>query len=316
MITNFLSLTAMGFIPARKGLNVDNTIIEGYLQVMDHLTNAKSNIVVNLVLAFMIALSVVGCASQDAAVSAGSDSRQINDIIINENSDSLILSIRGNRKLTHTEESSANSKEIVLFFPATGIDGVKGRFVPPHNDIISFILAGERVENETTNSTIYITLKTETPYGVTSDTDGLQVTFPQKKPAPPDKKKPHKKPAENEPEPRSAQQSVPAATVLRTVTTDSIANAVAVNVKADGTIINYKAFTLVNPDRIVFDFYNIKSPYQKEHKIAVQSKWIKQIRYYGHPTKIRLVIETLNNTVSKYSSAPTDTGLMIHVGAK
>jgi hypothetical protein len=263
----------------------------------------------------LMSLALAGCASHETAVSASSESRKINDIIINENSESLILSIRGNRQLTHTEERPAHSKEIVLFFPATGIDGVKGRFVPPHNDIISFIIADERVENETTNSTIYITLKIDAPYGVTSHTDDLQIIFP-KKPAPPDKKIPQKKPAQNEPKPRPAQKNVPTATVLRTVTTESIANAVAVDIKADGTIIKYKAFTMANPDRIVFDLYNIKSPYHKEQKIAVQSKWIKQIRYFGHPKKTRLVIETRNNALSKYSSAPTDTGLLIQVGAK
>jgi len=86
--------------------------------------------------------------------------------------------------------------------------------------------------------------------------------------------------------------------------------------KTDGIIKKYKTFTLTNPDRIVFDLYNLKSPRTKEQKIAVQSKWIKQIRYFGHPHKLRLVIETLNSSIAKYSSVSTDSGLLIHVGAK
>ena len=263
----------------------------------------------------LMTVALVGCASHEAAVTGSNESRQIVDMIIDENPDSLILSIRGNQKLTHTEDRQVDPKKIVLFFPATGLDSVKGRFVPPDNDIISSIITNERVENETTNSTIYITLKSDTPYDIIPNTDGLQVTFPTN-PALQGKIKPQKKPVENKPQPRPTQKSVPTATVLRTVTTKILENTVAVNVKADGTIKEYKAFSLGNPDRIVFDLYNIKSPYHKEQKIVIQSKWIKRIRYFGHSHKLRLVIDTLNHSVSKYSSVSTDTGLIIHVGSE
>jgi len=265
-----------------------------------------------LSLTFMTVV-LVGCASHETAVSGSNESRRIVDIIINEDSESLILSIRGNQKLTHTEDRQVNPKEIVLNFPATSLDHIKGRFVPPDNDIISSIMADERVDNDTINSTIHITLKLDTPYDVTLAKDGLQVTFPMR-PTLSGKIKPLEELAENKPEPRLAPKSVPIATALRTVTTETLDNTIAVNVKADGTINNYKAFTMVNPARIVFDLYNIKSPHRGEQKIAVQSKWVKRIRYFGHPDKLRLVIETRNNYVSKYSSVPTDNGLIIQVG--
>jgi hypothetical protein len=195
---------------------------------------------------------------------------------------------------------------------------VRGRFVPPDNDIINSIIIIEDDENQTTNSTIYIALKVDSPYTVTPDKDGLLVTF-TKTPALPEKINPPATPAANKPVPQlaePAQQSMPIATVLKTVTAESLENAVAVNVQADGTIKEYKAFTVANPDRIVFDLYNIKSPQQQEQKIAVQSKWIKRIRYYGHPDKLRLVIETHQEYPSQYSSSSTDTGLIIHVGSK
>ena len=265
----------------------------------------------------MLALSV-GCASQDAAVSGSHESRKIVDIFIHENPDSLILGIRGNQKLIHTQDRQVDSKKIVLYFPATGLDSVRGRFVPPNNEIISSIITSERIENETTNSTIYIALKTDSPYAITPDKNGLLVTF-SKRPTLSEKFKPQMKPAKKKPDPQTAKpakQSAPVATVLHTVNTEALENSVAVNIKADGIIKKYKAFTLINPDRIVFDLYNLKSPRVKEQKIDVQSKWIKQIRYFGHPHKLRLVIETLNSSLSKYSSVSTDSGLLIHVGAK
>ncbi|MCP4631225.1 MAG: AMIN domain-containing protein [bacterium] len=271
----------------------------------------------SVILAFMMALSV-GCASQNAAVSSSNESRQIVDIVLDENPDSLILGIRGNQNLTHKENRQVDPKKIVLFFPDTSLNGFKGRFFPPDNEFIRTIMTSEQVENETTNSTIYITLKSVSPYTVTSDSETLQVTFP-KISTYPEKIMPQQKPAENKPEPQPAkliQKSEPVATVLRTVTTETLADTATVNVKANGAIKNYKAFTLVNPDRIVFDIYKIKSPHQNEQKIAVQSKWIKRIRYFGHPNKLRLVIEALNISDSKYSSVSTDSGLLISVGAK
>jgi len=266
----------------------------------------------------LVAAVLFGCASHDPAVPDSHESRQIVDLIIDENPDSLILSIRGNKKLVHKEDRQVDPKKIVLIFPATHLDRVKGRFVPPDNDIVSSIIANERVENETLTSTIKIALKLASPYAVTKDKDGLQITF-SKNPTLPQKTKPLENPPENKtqsPLAKPAKQSLPVATALITVTAEVLENSVAVKIEADGTIKKYKAFTLINPDRIVFDLYDIKSPYYKEQKIAVQSEWIKRIRYFGYPHKLRLVIETLNNSGSKYSTVPSDTGLIIHVGAK
>jgi hypothetical protein len=283
----------------------------------DPLTKATPRISVIVILALMATLSV-GCAAHDAAVPDSKVSRQIVDIIINDNPDSLILGIRGNHKLTHEEKKPVEPKNIVLFFPATSLDGVKGRFVPPDNEIIRTIITSEHFENETTNSIVYITLKSVSTYTLTNDKEKLQVTFP-KNPVLPQNITPPPKPADHKPEPQPAEpapNSVPAATALKTVTAETLENTIAVNVKANGTIKNYKAFTMVNPDRIVFDIYNIKSPHHNEQKLVVQSKWIKRIRHYGHPNKLRLVIEALNISDSKYSSVSTDSGLLIKVGAK
>jgi len=222
---------------------------------MDQLTNAKTKILLSVFLAFTTGL-LLGCATQNVADVTSHSSKRILDIIINENSESLILIIKGNQTLTYTSDKQINPNRILFYFPDTILESFSGLFLPPDNEIISSIMVDERVENDTTNSAVYITLKKDTPYDIIQDTDGLQVTFPIS-PSLPSKKKPQKKLAENKPEPRLAQKNVAVATILRTVTTEPFEDSVAVNVKADGTINNYKAFTMVNPDRIVFDLYNI-----------------------------------------------------------
>ena len=77
---------------------------------------------------------------------------------------------------------------------------------------------------------------------------------------------------------------------------------------------DYTSFTLSNPPRIVYDLQNIQSPYTKEKTIDVESPWIEKIRYYAHPNKIRLVLETTGPNLSAYTAAPTNTGLTIQVG--
>jgi hypothetical protein len=69
-----------------------------------------------------------------------------------------------------------------------------------------------------------------------------------------------------------------------------------------------------DPSRIVYDLYGLKSPYKKEQKINVKSDWLSGIRYYGHPEKIRMVLETTKAQLSEFSASPADDGLLIYVG--
>ena len=73
----------------------------------------KNRLIISLTLAAAV---FFGCASRDPAVPDSNEFRQIVDIIIDENPDALILSIRGNEKLAHTEDRRADSKNIELIF--------------------------------------------------------------------------------------------------------------------------------------------------------------------------------------------------------
>jgi hypothetical protein len=281
--------------------------------MMDQLTIAKTKVSAGIYLPLIVAL-ILGCASHDAAVSDRNELKKIVDLVMHETPDSLVLSIRGNQKLTPTEDKQAGSKKIILYFPDTSLDGVNGLFIPPENDLIRSIKTGQSVQNETTVSAIVIALKRDEPYEVTPDKSGLQISF-TKRPAHGSKIVSQKDIPEMKPKSPLTPKSVPRATVLRTVSTESFENTVAVHVEADGTIKNFKTFTIANPARIVYDLYNIRSSHAGEQKITVQSKEVQQIRYFGHPDKLRLVIETHEEYLSKYSSESTDTGMVIHVGS-
>ena len=258
-------------------------------------------------------VAFVGCASHDAALPDRDETNQIVKIIIDNGSDSLNLNIQANQSLNYAEDKIANPNGIVFSFPDTKIGDLRGLITLPENEVISYIRADAHGVNGSPVATIYIALKAEAPYGVTQDNDRLQVVFPRQ-PALANKIALQEKPAEVKPEPQKVQKLLPPATVLVKVNTESQADMLAVDVVADGTIADYNAFTLDKPARIVFDIFKIKSPYSIEQKIRVQSKVARQIRYCGHRDKLRLVIDTQKEYLSKYSSASTDTGLIIKIG--
>lgn len=261
------------------------------------------------VLVFLLA-----CSAQRSADAPPRNSRRIADIIMSENSESLILTIRGNRSLAYKADMQASPLGVLIQFPNTGFEFSRNSFYPPENQFISVIRAGETDENNTTTANIFIALKKDSPYDLVPVDKGLQVVF-AKFPALSDRAEPKHERANPVRQPEPNQKNTPAATTLKTVTFKSLADNIIIEVEADGAIKKYKTFIVKNPARIVFDLYQVKSPYRGEQLVAVESKWVRRIRYFGHPDKLRLVIETYDEYMSNYASFPTPTGLFIRVGA-
>lgn len=261
----------------------------------------------------IIMVFFLGCAAHNAANERSTEAKQIVDIIIGESVESLIVTIVGNYSLNHTETKQLDPIGLLFTFPDTSLAVGSTYYQSPANEIIRFIQAEEVLDDNRTVSRIFVALQKDTPHSLTQSKTELQIVF-TKPIVPPKNTNSTKIPTEKEAAPKSNSIIVPAATHLETVAANPLEDKITVTIKANGNIKNYQPFTIAKPPRIVFDLYNLKSPFAKERKIAVQSQWVKQIRYFGHPNKLRLVIDTHNSYLSKYSSAPTDTGLIIHVG--
>jgi type IV pilus assembly protein PilQ len=182
------------------------------------------------------------------------------------------------------------------------------------SDTLNSIRATQLEENGVT-SRIFIALKQDLSYSIKPDDTGLHIYFSKTdnlavesttQEVPVEK-------VEIRPEPEIA--PAPPATRIASVTATPLKKNVVIDVKADGTIKNYKSFTIAgDPSRIVYDLYGLKSPYKKEQRITVKSDWVSGIRYYGHPGKIRMVLETKKAHLSEFSASPADDGLLIYVG--
>ena len=113
----------------------------------------------------------------------------------------------------------------------------------------------------------------------------------------------------------SAAASTDVAVRLKSISSAELADSINIFVNADGTVKDYKFFTTTNPARIIFDLFGVKSPFQKEETIPVGSKWVKTVRHYGYPDRVRVVLDTTEKYLSAVSANSSANGLVIQVGS-
>ena len=268
------------------------------------------------VILFSIVILIAGCASKNTAnVKSAEETKLITDITTSESAESTIVTVKGGPTLTYTAIKQVFPLGVLFHFPETGLDKIKEVYHPPQTDIIGSIRATQIEENGTT-SRIFIALKKDLPYNIKPDETGIHISFPKSgkvavKPA-------EVKPAVSEKskkQPQPEKKKAAPATRITAIGTTPLKKSVAINIKADGTISNYKSFTIEKaPPRIVYDFYGLKSPYKGEQRINVKSDWVTRVRHFGHPDKVRMVVETKKSYLSKHTATPVDNGLLIHVG--
>jgi len=265
----------------------------------------------------IVLLSFTACVSQNAVnVKTAGETKLITDIITSEDAQSTIVTVKGNDTLTYTALKQEFPLGLLVHFPETALDNIKPVYYPPENDTLNSIRATQ-IEEDGVTSRIFIALKQDLSYSIRPDDTGLHIYF-SKTDNPTAESITQEVPVEKvairpEPEPESAPASP--ATRITSVTATPLKKNVVIDVKADGTIKNYKSFTIAgDPSRIVYDLYGLKSPYKKEQLIAVKSDWVSGIRYYGHPEKIRMVLETKKAHLSEFAASPADDGLLIYVG--
>ncbi|MBW1820268.1 MAG: type IV pilus secretin PilQ [Deltaproteobacteria bacterium] len=276
---------------------------------------------------FLLSAAVIfaGCASNKAdvekldGVEVSVAPNIITDIIAAEDSESTTVTIRGNRYLTYTSIKQDIPLGILFYFHQTGLDESIQSTYTPESDIITSIETSELTDQEGTTR-ILVSLKNDIPYDVTPDDTGIKITFLKSS----DLKETSISAADLTEDGKETpgamlaakpvDESIPAATSLKSVAASKLEESVKVNVIADGIIKDYKSFTIASPARIVFDIYNIKSQFKKQKTVPVNSKWVSRVRHFGYPDKVRVVLDTKKKYLSAFSAYPVETGLEIHVG--
>jgi len=276
---------------------------------------------------FLLSAAIIfaGCASKKADVEKLDDDVEsaapnlITGIIAAEDSESTTVTVRGNRYLTYTSIKQDIPLGILFYFHETGLDESIQSTYMPESEIITSIETSELTDQEGTTR-ILISLKKDIPYDVTPDDTGIKISFlkssdlKETEISSADMTEVEKEAPGAIQAAKSVDPSIPTATRLESVYVLKYEEKIKVNVNADGVIKNYKSFTIKSPARIVFDIYDIKSPFKKQKTVPVNSKWISKVRHFGYPDKVRVVLDTKKRYLSAFSAYPVESGFEIYVG--
>jgi type IV pilus assembly protein PilQ len=277
--------------------------------MMTDLNTRKSGFGPVLIVALLAALAV-GCASPSAQVKSADADRVITDIVTREDAAALSVAVRSNGPIPYTAEKQEAPLGLWLRFPGTGLDNLKEVYFPPDNDTVAAIRTSESTDNGRTAS-IFIALKREATYDFAPQDTGVQVVFDRPAPVAVVAAPAPSVPAVTPP---PAPRPVVAATALKSVTTTASKDGTVIKIEADGALKNFKAFTLSDTPRIVYDLPGISSPYKSEQRASAGVGPVQQVRHMAYPDKVRLVIETQKAFLGSYSAEPVEDGLIIRVG--
>src|SRR5262249_31373774 len=104
------------------------------------------------------------------------------------------------------------------------------------------------------------------------------------------------------------------ASQLKDITYNADAESATINLIANGSIENYKEFTLNNPKRLVVDIQGVKSKLKAKSNIVVKQGGVARIRTGAYPDKLRVVVE-LTKAAPNYQINKASDGLTIAIGA-
>jgi len=285
-------------------------------------TKILSKIRIIAILLMMILILCAGCASNQMAAKQTDkgaiealEPKLITAISTTEDSESFTVWIKGDRQLTYTSVKQPVPLGVLLYFPETGSGDINTTYTP-QSDVVGPINVSELDDNKHTLR-IEIALQKDVSYKVAREDLALKISFKKASAAltsaeqnlESDTAKPVMQ-AETAP----VEKSTAAATQLQSISSTELENNIDVLIQADGTIADYKSFTTTNPARIIFDLFNIKSPYKKEQTVPVNSKWIRNIRHYSYPDRLRVVLDTSERYLATFSAHPSESGLLIKVG--
>ena len=263
------------------------------------------------------AASNPGQVEQHGSQAGGVELKQIHTVAVTEDDQQTILSIGGSTDLLFSDIRKTAPPTVSFYFPGTEFADIQALYqvdAPPIKDIrTSEVVADGHTAKITVN------LLQDAAYNVNQDEHGITVSF-SRDVVIEEKELPAETTAATE-EPVLTSETIDPAvleaaskgTCIEMVDFKEQSDGVEIVILADGTITDYSAFTVDNPPRIVFDIYDINSPYKGLQKIEVESKWVQGVRHFCYPEKLRVVLDTDRSYLTSFTSKPIKNGLLISV---
>jgi type IV pilus assembly protein PilQ len=248
--------------------------------------------------------------------------KMITDIVTTDEIDGVGILLKSDRLLTATSIKQPYPLGVILYLPETVAPDLQTIYTPD-SDIIKSIKA-TKLTDDGPGVRLEILLEKEVPYDIIQQEEGLKVVFKEKEIDDASSStlygEPGKAPQsfeESDIQPIVEPEQPARSTVnnIRTVSATELDKSVNITVQAEGAIKNYSSSTMASPARIVFEMFNVKSPHQREQTVPVNTEWVKAVRYYSYPDRVRLVLETDKKYLNNFSAYSTDNGLLINVGS-
>ena len=264
----------------------------------------------------LLGMLVQGCAYDHPATQKLIEpKRMINDIMTIQTPKSLTVVVQGDQPLTYTFMQQDSPQELVIKFADTAFDRLGPVYFPPDNFAVHSIRTVQIPENGM-EAGVVLGLKGSTPYQLVPEGNSLKVVFTKTTP-----------PAQNSSSRRSQQtakkrppspvaNTATASGILKEVNVTSQGSGVTVHMRVDGQVKNYKTFTIDEPPTamIVVDLMGLRSAFRGEQKIPVEGNIVKLVRHFGHPDKVRVVVETEKAHLKEFSVEPVENGIVLKVG--
>jgi hypothetical protein len=238
----------------------------------------------------------------------------INDIVIIQTANSLTVIVQADQPLTYTFTQQDSPQELVIRFADTAFDRLGPVYFPPDNFAVHSIRTA-RIPGNGMEAEVVLGLKGSTPYQLVPERNSLKVVF-TKTPPPAQSSSSRRGPQTAKQRPPSpAANPVTASGTLKEVIVTPQGGGVTVHMRVDGQVKNYKAFTIddLPTAMIVVDLPGLRSAFRGEQKIPVEGGVVKLVRHFGHPEKVRVVVETEKAHLKDFSVEPVENGIVLKV---
>jgi hypothetical protein len=268
----------------------------------------------------LLMMLVLGCASDHpaappvaeptAAPKMATSKRMISDILIIKTADSVTVVVKGDQPLAYSVMEQDSPRTLVITFADTDFDRLGPFFTPPENMAVHSIRTEQVYENGA-KARVILELKGGLPYRLVPEENSLKVVF-SKATAPASGAA-----SRQSQQARKQRPPAPAASgVLQEVRVVSEGGGVAVHMRVDGSVKDYKTFTIdaPAPAKIVLDLMGLRSAFSGEQKIPGDGNIVTRVRHSDHPDKVRVVVETEKAYLKKFLVEPVENGMVLKIG--
>lgn len=264
----------------------------------------------------LLGMLVQGCAYDHPATQKLIEpKRMINDIMTIQTANSLTVVVQGDQPLTYTFMQQDSPQELVIKFADTAFDRLGPVYFPPDNFAVHSIRTVQ-IPEYGMEAGVVLGLKGSTPYQLVPEGNSLKVVFTKTTPPAQSSSSRRSQQTAKQRPPSPVANTATASGILKEVNVTSQGSGVTVHMRVDGQVKNYKTFTIDEPPTamIVVDLMGLRSAFRGEQKIPVEGNIVKLVRHFGHPEKVRVVVETEKAHLKDFSVEPVENGIVLKVG--